>query len=89
MLKYGSDKPDLRPGMAIADLLPAFAESPFPCFATRCRRRRASADSSCRAPRELLAQGARRSRREQARQLGASGLAWARLGDGGRHRARR
>ncbi len=29
---YGSDKPDLRPGMEIRDLSPAFADSPFSVF---------------------------------------------------------
>jgi aspartyl-tRNA synthetase len=32
MLKYGSDKPDLRPGMEIADLLPAFPGDLLPGF---------------------------------------------------------
>jgi aspartyl-tRNA synthetase len=32
MLKYGSDKPDLRPGMVIADLLPAFPGDLLPAF---------------------------------------------------------
>ena len=40
MLRYGSDKPDLRPGMPIADVSAAFAESPFARVPRRRRRRR-------------------------------------------------
>ncbi len=78
---YGSDKPDLRPGMEIRDLSPAFADSPFSVF------RNALADGgSVRG--FAVPNAARYSRREldelveQAKQFGASGLVWARAPEG-------
>ena len=78
---YGSDKPDLRPGMEIADLSPAFAESSFGIF------RDAIAGGG--EVRGFAIPGAvRYSRREldelveQAKQFGASGLVWARIAEG-------
>ena len=79
--KYGSDKPDLRVGMEIKDLSPAFASSEFSVFRT--------AIETGGVVRGFAAPGiARYSRREldelveQAKQLGASGLVWARLSEG-------
>ena len=78
--KYGSDKPDLRCGMAITDVSGAFASSDFSVFRT--------AISSGGAVRGFAVPGAAKySRREldevveQAKQLGASGLVWARRAD--------
>ncbi len=77
MAKYGSDKPDLRCGMPIHDLTDLVRESTFGPF-------RAALDTAG-AVRALVVDGAASySRREidelteQARQLGASGLIWAR-----------
>jgi aspartyl-tRNA synthetase len=79
--KYGSDKPDLRVGMEIEDLSPAFADSEFSLF-------RGPIDGGG-VVRGVAAPGvARYSRREldelveQAKQLGASGLVWARFAEG-------
>jgi aspartyl-tRNA synthetase len=79
--KYGSDKPDLRVGMEIKDLSSAFADSAFSVFR--------SAIDTGGVVRGFAAPGiARYSRREldelveQAKQLGASGLVWARLAEG-------
>ena len=79
--KYGSDKPDLRVGMEIKDLSAAFADSQFSVF------RGAIDDGGV--VRGFAAPGvARYSRREldelveQAKQLGASGLVWARFAEG-------
>jgi aspartyl-tRNA synthetase len=77
MAKYGSDKPDLRFGMEIQDFGGAFADSPFGIF------REAIAHGGT--VRGFVIPGAARySRREvdelveQAKQLGAAGLVWAR-----------
>jgi aspartyl-tRNA synthetase len=77
MAKYGSDKPDLRCGMPIHDLTDLVRESTFAPF-------RAALDTAG-AVRALVIEGAAAySRREidelteQARQLGAAGLIWAR-----------
>jgi aspartyl-tRNA synthetase len=82
MAKYGSDKPDLRCGMAIADLSAAFAESPFTVF-------RDVIASGGQVRGFAVPGAAKYSRREldelvaQAKQLGADGLVWARRGETG------
>jgi len=77
MHKYGSDKPDLRPGMPIADLSDVFRDSSFSVFK--------DAVAGGGAVRAIAVPGASGiSRKEideivaQAKQLGASGLVWAR-----------
>ena len=79
--KYGSDKPDLRAGMEIVDVSPAFAESPFALFR--------NALGTGGEVRGFVVRGAARySRREldelveQGKQLGSSGLVWARAPEG-------
>jgi aspartyl-tRNA synthetase len=78
---YGSDKPDVRAGMEMRDLSAPFRQSSFPPFASAIE---AGGDV-----RGFVVPGAARySRREidelteQAKQLGASGLVWARRPDG-------
>ncbi len=81
MRVYGSDKPDLRPGMPIADVSATFAESPFAPF-----REAVAAGGVVRGI--VVAGGATYSRKdlddltEQVRQLGGSGLLWVRLAQG-------
>jgi aspartyl-tRNA synthetase len=77
MLKYGSDKPDLRPGMEIAEVGDLFGESAFSVF------REAVAGGGV--VRGFSVPGAAATSRKQldqwtddARQLGASGLVWVR-----------
>ena len=79
--KYGSDKPDLRPGMEIQDMSAAFADSTFSVF-----REVIATGGEVRG--FVVKGGARYSRKdldaltEQAKQLGASGLVWARIAAG-------
>ena len=81
MSKYGSDKPDLRFGMEIRTLSDAFAGSEFSVF-----RNAIAAGGEVRG--FVVPGAARYSRREldelieQAKQLGASGLVWARAPEG-------
>ena len=81
MLKYGSDKPDLRPGMEIADLLPIFAGG-LPDFVNEI-------PPSDRAIRGFVVKGAGAYSRKQLDDLVAGGtqlggrIAWARVGDAG------
>jgi aspartyl-tRNA synthetase len=81
MLKYGSDKPDLRPGMEIADLLPIFAGS-LPEFVSEL-------PESDRAIRGFVVKGAGTYSRKQLDDLVATGttlggrITWARIGDAG------
>ena len=83
MHKYGSDKPDLRPGMMIADVSDVFRDSQFSVF-----RDAVAGGGAVRAI--AVPGGAKFSRKEiddlveQAKQAGASGLVWARRAtDGG------
>jgi aspartyl-tRNA synthetase len=80
--QYGTDKPDLRPGMPIADVSDTFMESNFPVF-----REAVAAGGAVRG--FVVTGGATHSRKdldtlaEEARRLGASGLVWVRVGAGG------
>jgi len=79
--KYGSDKPDLRPGMEIQDVSAAFAQSSFSVF-----RDAVAGGGEVRG--FVVKGGARYSRKElddlteQAKGLGATGLVWARINGG-------
>jgi aspartyl-tRNA synthetase len=81
MARYGSDKPDLRCGMEIRDLSDAFRDSNFGVF-------RGAIDAGGEVRGFVVPGAARYSRREvdevvdQAKQLGAAGLVWARVADG-------
>jgi aspartyl-tRNA synthetase len=81
MLKYGSDKPDLRPGMPIADLGGAFADSSF-----AVARDVLAKGGVVRG--FVVPGGGGYSRKQlddltaEARALGAGGLVWVRRADG-------
>ena len=81
MLKYGSDKPDLRPGMEISDLLPVFAGA-LPEFVS-------AVPEAKRAIRGFVVKGAGGHSRKQLDDLVAAGaqlggrIAWVRFGDAG------
>jgi aspartyl-tRNA synthetase len=81
MAMYGSDKPDLRPGMPIADLSAIFADSPFTVF-----RDAVGAGGVIRGFVVKAAAGYSRKDldglTEEARKQGASGLVWIRLAHG-------
>jgi aspartyl-tRNA synthetase len=77
LLKYGSDKPDLRAGRTIADVSDLFADSPFSVFQGAVAAggvvRGFSVDGAAGASRKQLDEWT-----EAARQAGASGLVWVR-----------
>ena len=81
MLRYGSDKPDLRPGMEIADLLPVFTAD-LPEFLREIPEPE-------RALRGFVVAGGGSSSRKQLDDLVAAGtsfggrVAWARIADAG------
>jgi aspartyl-tRNA synthetase len=77
MLKYGSDKPDLRAKLELVDLTDVFADSEFKAFAGKHVRALAVPDVSGR-PRKFFDQLG-----EYAVSLGAKGLAWVRVGEDG------
>ena len=80
-LKYGSDKPDLRPGMEISDVSALVADSSFGVFN--------DAVAQGGVVRGFVVPGAASASRreldeltEQVRQFGASGLVWVRMVQG-------
>jgi aspartyl-tRNA synthetase len=82
LAKYGSDKPDLRFGLEIADVSHVWKEAAFNAF-----REIVAKGGVVRA---LVVPGAAKYSRseldalvEQAKQLGAVGILWARRGEGG------
>jgi aspartyl-tRNA synthetase len=81
MLRYGTDRPDRRPGMEIADLSDVFAGSEFKAFA--------GAIEGGGVVRGFRASGGEWPRRrfdeltEKAKSLGAKGLVWAVVEDTG------
>jgi aspartyl-tRNA synthetase len=80
MLRYGSDRPDRRIGMEISDLTSVFAGSEFQVFASASvvRGFKASGEFTRKRFDELT---------EQAKSLGAKGLVWAVVEDGGAWRS--
>jgi aspartyl-tRNA synthetase len=80
--KYGSDKPDLRAGMELCDMSAPFTASNFSVF-------RSAIDAGGEARGFVVRGGAKYSRKdldnltEEAKQLGAAGLVWARQADSG------
>jgi aspartyl-tRNA synthetase len=83
MARYGSDKPDLRYGMELADLGPVFASTEFRAFAS------ALAAGGGVVKGFAAPGGAELSRKElddlvqRTKGRGAAGLVWAVVGDGG------
>ncbi|OEU96203.1 aspartate--tRNA ligase [Streptomyces oceani] len=77
MLKYGSDKPDLRAELELVDVSGIFAGSGFKAFADKHVRALAVPDTEDQSRRFFDQMG------EFAVEQGAKGLAWVRVGDDG------
>ncbi|WP_030021155.1 aspartate--tRNA ligase [Streptomyces monomycini] len=75
MLKYGSDKPDLRAELELVDVSAVFAGSGFKAFADKHVRALAVPDTADQ-PRKFFDQMG-----DFAVQQGAKGLAWVRVGE--------
>jgi aspartyl-tRNA synthetase len=75
MLKYGSDKPDLRTSLELVDVSQIFAGSGFKAFADKHVRALAVPDTADQSRRFFDQMG------EFAQEQGAKGLAWVRVGD--------
>jgi aspartyl-tRNA synthetase len=75
MVKYGSDKPDLRTSLELVDVSAVFAGSGFKAFADKHVRALAVPDTADQ-PRKFFD-----SLGDYAVSLGAKGLAWVRVGD--------
>ncbi|MFJ4336837.1 aspartate--tRNA ligase [Streptomyces sp. NPDC088915] len=77
MLKYGNDKPDLRTALELVDLTDVFANSEFKAFAGKHVRALAVPDTGDQPRKFFDGLG------DYAISLGAKGLAWIRVGEGG------
>jgi aspartyl-tRNA synthetase len=78
MDRYGADKPDLRFGMELVELTDVFAGTEFKAFAS------APAIKGIRVPGQGdLGRKKLDALTDDAKQLGAKGLVWMRIGDGG------
>ncbi|WP_116212771.1 aspartate--tRNA ligase [Streptomyces olivoreticuli] len=77
MLKYGSDKPDLRAKLELVDVSAVFADSGFKAFAGKHVRALAVPDTAGQSRKFFDGLG------EYAVEQGAKGLAWVRVGEGG------
>ena len=78
MDRYGVDKPDLRFGMPLVELTPVFAGTEFKAFAG------AAAIKGIGVPgRGDMTRNQLDSMTDRAKSLGAKGLVWLRVGDGG------
>ncbi|KNE80277.1 MULTISPECIES: aspartate--tRNA ligase [Streptomyces] len=75
LLKYGSDKPDLRAKLELTDVSHVFADSGFKAFAGKHVRALAVPDTA-EQPRKFFDQMG-----EFAVEQGAKGLAWVRIGE--------
>ncbi len=75
MLKYGSDKPDLRAGLELVDVSHVFADSGFKAFAGKHVRALAVPDTAARPRKFFDGLG------DFAVEQGAKGLAWVRVGE--------
>ena len=82
MAKYGTDKPDLRNPLVIADVGEVFAGSGFGLFANAASRgavvRAVAGPGAAARPQELL----RLAWTTWAKEQGAPGLGWLALGEG-------
>ena len=79
MNRYGSDKPDLRFGLELVDLGDVFSATEFKAFAS------ASTIKGIRVPGAAAEYGRGQLDRltDRAKQAGAKGLVWLKVGDGG------
>lgn len=79
MNRYGSDKPDLRFGLELVDLGDVFSATEFKAFAS------ASTIKGIRVPGAAAEYGRGQLDRltDRAKQVGAKGLVWLKVGDGG------
>ncbi|MFI9238954.1 aspartate--tRNA ligase [Streptomyces sp. NPDC053079] len=75
MLKYGSDKPDLRAKLELVDVSGVFADSGFKAFAGKHVRALAVPDTAGQSRKFFDGLG------EYAVEQGAKGLAWVRVGE--------
>ena len=80
MLKYGSDKPDLRYGLEIVDIGDIAAQTEFQAFKGTLESRRGGASAQRkRGRREILAQADRRARGSRQALPAARGCAWVKV----------
>ncbi|MEY3977905.1 MAG: aspartyl-tRNA synthetase [Actinomycetota bacterium] len=82
MNRFGSDKPDLRFGMELVELTSVFAGTGFKAFAAAACIKGLRVDSATYPDAAAMGRNKLDALTERAKQLGAKGLVWMKVGDG-------
>lgn len=82
MNRFGSDKPDLRFGMELVELTPVFAGTGFKAFAAAACIKGLRVDSATYPEAAAMGRNKLDALTDRAKQLGAKGLVWMKVGDG-------
>ena len=83
MNRFGTDKPDLRFGMELVELTPVFAGTGFKAFASAACIKGLRVDSTTYAEAAAMGRNKLDALTDRAKQLGAKGLVWMKVGDAG------
>jgi len=82
MNRFGSDKPDLRFGMELVELTSVFAGTGFKAFAAAACIKGLRVDSATYPEAAAMGRNKLDALTDRAKQLGAKGLVWMKVGDG-------
>ena len=83
MNRFGSDKPDLRFGMELVELTSVFAGTAFKAFASASAIKGLCVKAADYAEAAAMGRNKLDQLTERAKQLGAKGLVWMKVGEGG------
>ncbi len=83
MNRFGSDKPDLRFGLELVELTAVFAATEFKAFATAGSIKGLRVDAATYPEAAAMGRNKLDQLTDRAKQSGAKGLVWMKVGDGG------
>jgi len=83
MRRYGTDKPDLRFGLELVDVTATFAGTAFKAFASAATIRAMRVPAATHPVQAAAGRAALDRLTDRAKQLGAKGLVWLKVGEGG------
>ena len=83
MNRFGSDKPDLRFGLELVELTAVFAATEFKAFATAGSIKGLCVDAATYPEAAAMGRNKLDQLTDRAKQSGAKGLVWMKVGDGG------
>lgn len=83
MNRFGSDKPDLRFGLELVELTAVFAATEFKAFATAESIKGLCVDAATYPEAAAMGRNKLDQLTDRAKQSGAKGLVWMKVGDGG------